>query len=69
MSERLRVLDLFSGIGGYSLGLERTGGFETVAFCEIEDYPVRNPPIVIETIGRALLASLAPPLSDSKGEP
>ena len=29
-----KVLDLFSGIGGFSLGLERTGGFETVAFCE-----------------------------------
>jgi len=36
---KLRVLDLFSGIGGFSLGLERTGGFETVAFCEIESYP------------------------------
>jgi DNA (cytosine-5)-methyltransferase 1 len=36
---RRKVLDLFSGIGGFSLGLERTGGFETVAFCEIEDYP------------------------------
>ena len=36
---KLRVLDLFSGIGGFSLGLERTGGFETVAFCEIEEYP------------------------------
>ena len=36
---KLRVLDLFSGIGAYSLGLERTGGFRTVAFCEIEDYP------------------------------
>jgi DNA (cytosine-5)-methyltransferase 1 len=34
----LRVLDLFSGIGGFSLGLERTGGFETVAFCEIEPF-------------------------------
>lgn len=34
----MRVLDLFSGIGGFSLGLERVG-FETVAFCEIEDYP------------------------------
>ena len=38
---KLRVLDLFAGIGGFSLGLERTGGFETVAFCEIETYPQR----------------------------
>ena len=29
----LKVLDLFSGIGGFSLGLERAG-METVAFCE-----------------------------------
>jgi DNA (cytosine-5)-methyltransferase 1 len=38
---KLRVLDLFSGIGGFSLGLERTGGFETAAFCEIEPFPRR----------------------------
>lgn len=36
--KKLRVLDLFSGIGGFSLGLERTGGFETVAFCEIDPF-------------------------------
>lgn len=33
-----KLLDLFSGIGGFSLGLERSGGFRTVAFCEIEPY-------------------------------
>ena len=32
-----KVLDLFAGIGGFSLGLERTGGFETVAFCELDE--------------------------------
>lgn len=35
---KLKVLDLFSGLGGFSLGLERTGGFETVAFCEIDPF-------------------------------
>lgn len=35
---KLKVLDLFSGVGGFSLGLERTGGFETVAFCEIDPF-------------------------------
>ena len=38
MHEKLKILDLFSGIGGFSLGLERTGGFETVAFCEIDPF-------------------------------
>jgi len=33
----LRVLDLFSGIGGFSLGLERAG-MRTVGFCEIDPY-------------------------------
>ena len=35
---KLRLLDLFSGIGGLSLGLERSGAFQTSAFCEIEPY-------------------------------
>lgn len=36
--QSVRVLDLFSGAGGFSLGLGRAGGFETVAFCEIEPF-------------------------------
>ena len=31
----MKVLDLFSGIGGFSLGLERAG-MQTVAFCEYD---------------------------------
>lgn len=38
---KLKVLDLFSGIGGFSLGLERTGGFKTECFVEI-DQDCRN---------------------------
>ena len=34
----IRTLDLFSGIGGFSLGLEATGAFETVAFCEVDPF-------------------------------
>ncbi len=33
----MRVLDLFSGVGGFSLGLERAG-MTAVAFCEIEPF-------------------------------
>lgn len=38
---KLHLLDLFSGIGGFSLGLEASGYFETVAFCEINPKPHR----------------------------
>lgn len=35
----LKILDLFSGIGGFSYAAERlVGGFETVGFCEIDPY-------------------------------
>ena len=34
----LKHLDLFSGIGGFSLGLERSGLVETAAFCDFEPY-------------------------------
>ena len=35
---KLQHLDLFSGIGGFSLGLETAGLADTVAFCDIDKY-------------------------------
>jgi site-specific DNA-cytosine methylase len=38
LQTKLKVLDLFSGIGGFSLGLESTGFFETIAFVEKDEF-------------------------------
>ena len=35
---KLTVIDLCSGIGGFSYGLERTGYFETIQFVEIDSF-------------------------------
>ena len=35
----MRLLDLFSGIGGFSYAAEKlVGGYETIAFCEMDDF-------------------------------
>ena len=34
----LRLLDLFSGIGGFSLGMEATKRIKTVGFCEHDKF-------------------------------
>jgi DNA (cytosine-5)-methyltransferase 1 len=36
--KKLKLLSLFAGIGGFELGLERSGAFETVAQCEIDPF-------------------------------
>lgn len=38
MTKKLKVLDLFSGSGAWSLALEALGTYETVAFCEIDPF-------------------------------
>jgi len=40
-SERMRTISMFAGIGGIDLGLERTGGFKTVAVAEIDPFGSR----------------------------
>src|SRR3546814_18463901 len=40
--QMLNTLDLFAGIGGFALGLERTGGFRVAAFCEVDPDPTRT---------------------------
>lgn len=40
-TDKRKVLDLFSGIGAFTLGLERTGAFEAAAFCEMEPFARR----------------------------
>jgi len=38
LNNKLKVLDLFSGIGGFSLGLHSTGIFDTIKFVEFDKY-------------------------------
>jgi DNA-cytosine methyltransferase len=38
LQTKLKLLDLFSGLGGFSLGLESTGFFETIAFVEKDEF-------------------------------
>lgn len=35
---KLKTLDLFAGAGGFTVAGELSGGYETVAFCEIDPY-------------------------------
>ena len=41
---KLRLLDLFSGIRGFSIGAQATGRFETVAYCERDTHAVKTYP-------------------------
>ena len=37
-TDTLKVLDLFAGAGGFTVAGETAGGYETVAFCEIDKH-------------------------------
>lgn len=41
MKKTWNILDTFAGIGGFSLGMEKTGRFKTVGFVEINPYPCK----------------------------
>ena len=62
------VLDLCSGIGGFTLGGMISGGFQTIAFCEVNEYcqqvlSLRFPNIPIfpdlKALGNAIVPSCA----------
>lgn len=59
---KLRCLDLFSGIGGISLGLKRAGIARTVCYCEIDPYAVG---VLIKAMGAGDL-DVAPVWDDVK---
>lgn len=69
---KLRTLSLFSGIGGLEKGLEDSGGFTTVAFCEMDKHcqVVLNkhwPDVKIHSNVMELKASDLPPIDVMTG--
>lgn len=47
----IRFFDLFSGIGGFRLGLNRAGGFVCVGHCEVDAYADKNYRVLFDTEG------------------
>jgi DNA (cytosine-5)-methyltransferase 1 len=72
----MRVLELFAGVGGFSVGLERTGKFQTVQFCEIDPFaqkvlaknwpgvPIHDDVATLEPIGPVDLVTAGFPCQD-----
>ncbi len=49
-TERMKFLDLFAGIGGFRLGMERAG-HECVGFCEIDQFARKSYKAIHNTEG------------------
>ena len=47
----IKFVDMFSGIGGFRVGLTRAGGFECVGHCEIDKYANRSYNALFDTKG------------------
>lgn len=49
-TERMKFLDLFAGIGGFRLGMERAG-YECIGFCEIDQFARKSYKAIHDTEG------------------
>lgn len=47
----IKYLDMFSGIGGFRSALDKVGGFECVAYCEIDKYAKKAYEAMYDTKG------------------
>lgn len=47
----IKYFDIFAGIGGFRSGLEKAGGFECVAYCEIDKYAKKAYETLYDTEG------------------
>lgn len=54
----IRVFDAFAGIGGFRSGFERAGGYEFVAWCEIDKYAQQAYRTMYDTEGEAFYENI-----------
>ena len=62
----IRLLDLFSGIGGFSYAAEKlVGGYETVAFCEQDEFAKSSTPTTEHRATQCRMGYMADGISEA----